>query len=178
MSFANRLPRVPSTLACAIGLALGGNVHAVEPLEQHDIVLLQPGTLIEKRVEGGADAMADYLKRLGEAATAAMRDNPQQIPSAGFIVVALRPEGRAHAWFDFKPALSDKTTAALTRVVESVPPTPVKSGDIVFALRVSVWGAKPPSAYAPAPQEWKDAAKQAGRKLDVDALVDQLWPQK
>jgi len=176
MTFANRFrPAVPA-LACTIALALGGNAHAVEPLEQHDIVLLQPGTLIEKRVDGGADAMADYLKRLGEAATTAMRDNPQQIPSAGFIVVALRPEGKAHAWFDFKPSLSDKTTAALTHAVENVPPTPVKSGDVVFALRVSVWGAKPPSAYAPAPQEWKDAAKQAGHKLDVDALVDQLWP--
>ena len=176
MTIANRFRSAVPALACAIGLALNGNAYAVEPLEQHDIVLLQPGTLIEKRVDGGADAMADYLKRLGEAATTAMRDNPQQIPSAGFIVVALRPEGKTHAWFDFKPSLSEKTTAALSHAVESVPPTPVKSGDVVFALRVSIWGAKPPTAYAPAPQEWKDAAKQAGHKLDVDALVDQLWP--
>ena len=176
MIFANRIRPALLALACAGLLAVGNAAQAVEPLEQHDIVLLQPGTVIEKRVEGGADAMADYLKRLGEAATGALRDNPQQIPSAGFIVVALRPEGKAHAWFDFKPALGDKTIAALTHVVETVPPTPVKNGDIVFALRVSVWGAKPPTAYAPAPQEWKDAAKQAGHKLDVDALVDQLWP--
>jgi hypothetical protein len=149
---------------------------AVEPLEQLDVVLLQPGTLIEKRVDGGADAMADYLKRLGEAATEAMRANPQQIPSAGFIVVAVRPEGKAHAWFDFKPALGEKTTAALSHVVETVPPTPVKSGDVVFALRVSLWGAKPPATVAPAPPEWKEAARQAGHKLDLDTLVDQLWP--
>ena len=176
MTLANRFRCAVAALACALGFVPGGKAYAVEPLEQHDIVLLQPGTVIEKRVDGGADAMADYLKRLGEAATTAMRDNPQQIPSAGFIVVALRPEGRTHAWFDFKPSLSEKTTAALSHAVESVPPTPVKSGDVVFALRVSIWGAKPPTAYAPAPQEWKDAAKQAGHKLDVDALVDQLWP--
>jgi hypothetical protein len=88
----------------------------------------------------------------------------------------VRPQGKAHAWFDFKPALSEKTTAALSRVVETVPPTPVKSGDLVFALRVSLWGARPPASYAPAPPEWKDAAKQAGHKLDLDTLVDQLWP--
>ena len=157
-------------------IALPRPARAVEPLQQLDIVLLQPGTLIEQRVDGGADAMADYLKRLGEAAKEAMRENPQQIPSSGFIVVAVRPGGKTHAWFDFKPALSDKTTAALTHVVETVAPTPVKSGNVVFALRVSLWGARPPEKYAPAPQEWRDAAKQAGHKLELDALVDQLWP--
>jgi len=166
------LPVIAASLVAAFAPPAG----AVEPLEQLDVVLLQPGALIEKRVDGGADAMADYLKRLGEAATEAMRANPQQIPSAGFIVVAVRPEGRTHAWFDFKPALADKTVAALTHVVETVPPTPVKSGDLVFALRVSLWGAKPPATVAPAPQEWKDAAKRAGHKLDLDALVDELWP--
>ena len=48
--------------------------------------------------------------------------------------------------------------------------------EIVFALRVSLWSDKPPTAYAPAPQEWKDAAKAAGRKPDVDTLVDMVWP--
>jgi hypothetical protein len=37
-------------------------------------------------------------------------------------------------------------------------------------------GGKPPPTVAPAPQAWKDAAKQAGHKLDLDTLVDQLWP--
>jgi hypothetical protein len=149
---------------------------AVEPLVQHDVVLLQPGTLIEQRVQGGADAMADYVKRLGAAATATMRVHTTQIPSAGFIVVAVRPGDRTHTWFDFKPALDDATTAALTRAVESTPTMPVKSGEIVFALRVSVWSDKPPKAYAPAPQEWKDAVKGLDRKPDVDALVDRVWP--
>ena len=167
---------LPRLVAAALALAAAHAAFAVEPLRQHDVVLLQKGDLIAQRLDGGTDAMAAYLKTLGTAVTDAMRANPQQIPSAGFIVVALRPEGKTHAWFDFKPSLSEKTTAALSHAVESVPPTPVKSGDVVFALRVSIWGAKPPTAYAPAPQEWKDAAKQAGHKLDVDALVDQLWP--
>ena len=163
----------------ALALLLAGSAvtaQAVEPLVQHDVVLLQAGSIIEQRVEGGANAMADYVRRLGDAATEAVRANPQQIPSAGFIVVAARPAGKAHAWFDFKPPLSAKTTEALTHVVESVPPAPVKSGDVVFALRVSIWSTKPPASYAPSPQEWRDAAKQAGHKLEIEALVDQLWP--
>ena len=48
--------------------------------------------------------------------------------------------------------------------------------EIVFALRVSVWSDKPPKAYAPAPQEWKDASKGMHPKPDVDTLVDMVWP--
>ncbi|MEP6505276.1 MAG: hypothetical protein ABJD97_18220, partial [Betaproteobacteria bacterium] len=129
---------------------------AVEPLVQHDIVLLQAGTIIEQRVTGGADAMAAYLKTLGAAATETLRANPQQIPSAGFIVVAIRPGNQTRTWFDFKPALDAATMAALAHTVETTPTMPVTRGEIVFALRVSIWSDKPPKAYAPAPQEWKD----------------------
>ena len=66
--------------------------------------------------------------------------------------------------------------AALRTRVETTPTMPVKSGQIVFALRVSVWSDKPPTAYAPAPQEWKDATKGMKPKPDVDTLVDMVWP--
>jgi len=150
--------------------------HAVQPLVQHDIVLLQKGELIERRVDGGADAMSAYLKTLGAALTDTMRANPSQIPSAGFIVVAVRPGNQTHTWFDFRPRLSDKTAAALAQAVAATRTMPVKSGDIVFALRVSVWNDKPPTAYAPAPQEWKDATRDMHPKPDVDTLVDMVWP--
>jgi hypothetical protein len=159
-----------------VGLAAAPFAHAVEPLVQHDVVLLEKGDVIEQRVDGGSDAMAAYLKKLGEAATETMRAHPSQIPSAGFIVVALRPGQQTHTWFDFKPALADATMAALTHAVETTPTLAVKSGDIVFALRVSVWSDKPPAAYAPAPQAWKDASRGMHPKPDVDTLVDMVWP--
>jgi hypothetical protein len=169
----SRLVRILASLLA--GLSSTATL-AVEPLVQHDVVLLQRGEIIEQRVEGGADAMADYVKRLGAAATETMRAHPAQIPSAGFLVVAVRPGDRTHAWFDFKPALSPSTAAALTTAVETTPTMPVKSGEIVFALRVSVWSDKPPAAYAPAPQEWKDAVKGMDKKPDVETLVDRVWP--
>jgi hypothetical protein len=160
----------------AFALAAASSAHAVEPLVQHDVVLLEKGELIEQRVDGGSDAMAAYMKTLGQALTDVMRAHPAQLPSAGFIVVAVRPEGRTHAWFDFKPALADTTRAALAQAVESTPPMKVRSREIVFALRVSLWSEKPPKAYAPAPQEWKDASKDMHPKPDVDTLVDMVWP--
>ena len=163
-------------LATLLALAALSNAHAVQPLVQHDVVLLQKGEIIDQRVDGGADAMAAYLKTLGQAETETMRANPSQIPSAGFVVVAVRPGNQTRTWFDFKPALADATMAALRRTVETTPTMTVKSGEIVFALRVSVWSDKPPTAYAPAPQEWKDATKGMKPKPDVDTLVDMVWP--
>jgi hypothetical protein len=140
------------------------------------VVLLQPGDVIEQRVQGGADALADYVRRLGEASARAVKAHPAQIPSAGFIVVAARPGGQVHAWLDFKPALMRETAIDLDKAVQAAAPLSVKSGDVVFALRVGLWGSREPSTHAPAPQEWRDAAAQAGRKLDVEALVDRVWP--
>ena len=167
---------VSRLLALAFVLAAAPAAHAVQPLVQHDVVLLQKGEIIEQRVDGGADAMAAYLKTLGEAEIETMRANPAQIPAAGFIVVAVRPGNQTRTWFDFKPALADATMAALTHTVETTPTMTVKSGEIVFALRVSVWSDKPPAAYAPAPQAWRDAARGMKPKPDVDTLVDMLWP--
>jgi len=160
----------------ALALAFATTAHAVEPLVQHDVVLLQKGDIIEQRVDGGADAMAAYLKALGQAETETMRAHPSQIPSAGFIVVAVRPGNQTRTWFDFKPTLADATMAALRHTVETTPTMAVRSGEIVFALRVSVWSVNPPKAYAPAPQEWRDATQGMKPKPDVDTLVDMLWP--
>ena len=119
---------------------------------------------------------ARKIARHANEYAATMRANPTQIPSAGFIVVAVRPGNQTRTWFDFKPALADATMAALTHAVEATPTMPVKSGQIVFALRVSVWSDKPPAAYAPAPQAWKDATRGMKPKPDVDTLVDMVWP--
>ena len=170
------LRRSIGLVPAVIALMAASPARAVEPLVQHDVVLLEKGEIIEQRVDGGADAMAAYVKKLGEAVTEAMRAHPAQIPSAGFIVVAVRPDNQTHAWFDFKPALAEPTTVALANAVRNTPAMAVKSREIVFALRVSVWSDKPPKAYAPAPQEWKDATQGMHPKPDIDTLVDMVWP--
>jgi len=90
--------------------------------------------------------------------------------------VAVRPGNQTRTWFDFKPPLAEATMAALRHTVETTPTMPVKSGEIVFALRVSLWSVNPPRAYAPAPQEWRDATQGMKPKPDIDTLVDMLWP--
>jgi len=177
MPISRPTPLLPTRLlAATLALVASAAAPAVQPLVQHDVVLLQKGEIIAQRVDGGADAMAAYLRTLGEAEVETMRAHPSQIPAAGFIVVAVRPGNQTHTWFDFKPALSDATMDALTHTVEATPTMPVKTGQIIFALRVSVWSDKPPQAYAPAPQAWRDAVKGVTPKPDVDTLVDRVWP--
>jgi hypothetical protein len=170
----------PRRLARAVALAtLGGaatTAGAVEPLRQLDVVLLEPGAVIEQRVDGGADGLADYIGRLGAAAADTMRAHPRQLPDAGFIVVAARPGGQARTWFDFAVPLQPETAAALAEAIEAVRPTPVSRDEIVFALKVSLWGGRPDAKVAPVPPEWREAGRQAGRRLGVDELVDRLWP--
>ena len=148
---------------------------AVEPLTQHDVVLLQPGTVLERRVDDAA--LAAWLQRVGAAATASLKAHPQQVPTAGFLALAVRPGGRLKAWTDFKPALAADTETALLQAVDAVPPVSVTGGVVVVGLRVSVWGARPPERHAPAPDAWREAARRAGHPLPLDELIDVVWPE-
>jgi hypothetical protein len=168
--------RLAAALALATLAVAAAPARAVEPLRQLDIVLLEPGAVIEQRVDGGADGLADYVRRLGAAAAETMRAHSRQLPDAGFIVVALRAGGQSRTWFDFATPLMPETAAALSEAVAAVQPTPVARDEIVFALRVSLWGGRPDAKVAPVPPEWREAGRQAGRRLTVDELVDRLWP--
>jgi hypothetical protein len=164
-------------LAAAVSapvLVAAPGARAVEPMTQHDVVLIQPGAVLERRIS--QDVLAAWVTAIGNSAAASLRDHPRQIPTAGFIVVVAKPGGRARTWFDFKPALAKDTEAGLAQAMAALPVPPVQEGPVVASLRVSVWGAKPPAGHAPAPEEWKAAAKQAGRTLPIDELIQAVWP--
>ncbi len=172
---ASRCLRAAGLLLLTSALALPtGPAAAVEPLRQHDLVLLQSGAVLERRVDN--DAFAAYTRALGAAADDVVRAHPRQLPTAGFLVVVARPGGGTHAWLDFKPPLAEDTEQALTRSLEAVTPMAVKEGPVVVALRVSVWGAREPAAHAPAPEAWRAAGKRAGHPLPLDQLIDEVWP--
>jgi hypothetical protein len=155
-------------------LALAPPARAVEPLTQHDVVLLQPGPVLERRVN--ADALAAWVRTVGAAATASMREHPAQLPTAGFIALVVKPGGRLRTWYDFRPPLAAETETALTQALAALPVIAVTDGPVVIGLRVSVWGAREPATHAPAPAAWRDAAKRAGHALPLDELIEAVWP--
>jgi len=139
------------------------------------VVLLQPSSLLEQRV-AGVDALADYIRAIEAAARDVVRANPAARPAAGFIVVAVRPGRRSKAWLDFDtPPAFDISRQLVGRIV-AVPPLDANGGPVVFALKVALWGGFESARIAPAPVEWKAATQAAGHTLEVDALLDRIWP--
>lgn len=149
-------------------------VMAADAVTNLGVVLLQHGDVIQQRVQS-VDALAEYVRKVEVAAATALQLEFQRKPAGGFIVVAVRPDGKSKSWLDFEPEMPGATQAALRKSIEKVPPLEVKSGVVVFAIKVSVWGGKSPSRFAPAPSEWKAQAQRAGKTLEVSELVELVW---
>jgi hypothetical protein len=150
-------------------------VRAAEPFTKHNVVLLQSSALLEARVSS-VDAMAAYIRAVEAAAAQAVRASASQRPAAGFIVIAVRPGPHARVWLDFDaPPPSFDTGRALVSHIGAVKPFEVRDGPVVFALKVGLWDAFESTRMAPSPAEWKAATRKAGRQLEIDALIEQVW---
>ena len=164
-------------LLALVGLSLCSAPPAVasEPpaYQTRSILLLQPEPLIAARVNS-ADELAGYLLALGEAAAAALAsENPA--PAGGFLVAAVRPGQQARIWLDLQPALPGETAARLTAALQAVEPMAVRRGTVLLALNASLWGGVGSTEH-PHPAEWRVAAQERSGPIDVEQLVDQVWP--
>ncbi|MBE7420493.1 MAG: hypothetical protein HS128_22575 [Ideonella sp.] len=139
------------------------------------VVLLQPSSLLEQRV-AGVDALADYIRAVEVAVREVVHANPSARPAAGFIVVAVRPGRHSKAWLDFDTPPAFDISRQLVARIGAVPPLDAHGGPVVFALKVALWGGFESARIAPAPAEWKAATHAAGHALEVDALIDRIWP--
>lgn len=139
------------------------------------IVLLQPEEVLRARVKDAAE-LARYIKAIEGAATAALEAAFQRRPNGAFVVVALRSGRRSRVWLDLESPMPPATQAALQSALEALPVPEVEGGVVVFAIKASLWGGRPPTRPGPAPASWREQAAAAGRKLEVGELVDLLWP--
>ncbi|EHR69591.1 hypothetical protein BurJ1DRAFT_0710 [Burkholderiales bacterium JOSHI_001] len=163
------------TFSLATGLAFTPwPSHGAEPLVNAGVVLLQPESVLQSRVKDAAE-FAAYMQQVEGAAAQALKAAFQRKPVGGFIVLALRPERKCKVWLDLDGELPAPTRNAVVQNIEALAAPQVQDGLVVFALKASFWGGRPPTRVAPAPAEWKAAAEQAGSKLAVEALVDRLW---
>ena len=147
---------------------------AAEPFTNAAIVLLQPEEMIQARIKSEAE-LARYMKNIEAAASATMQGMFQRKPVGGFVVVALKPPGKSKVWLDLDTSMPEATQAALRGAIESLPVPQVQGGIVVFALKASFRGGRPPTRGAPAPAEWKAEAARHAEKLEVGALVERVW---
>jgi hypothetical protein len=92
----------------------------------------------------------------------------------GFIVLALRPDGQRRVWLDMDALLDLSLRSELLARIGAVPAFEVRDGPVVFALRVTLWGGRPPRRAAPVPPEWR-AATAGQPPLPLDELLQRLW---
>ena len=148
---------------------------AAEPITKHGVVLLQSSTLLEERV-ASIDAMAEYVRAVEAAARDGVLASPSKRPAAGFIVVAVKPGERARVWLDFDAPPNFQTSRQIVTKVGALKPYEARKGPVVFALKVGLWDAFESKRVAPSPPEWKAATEKVGRQLELDQLVDTVWP--
>ncbi len=152
---------------------------AATPYQMQNVMLLQPDFVLSNRLNSPLD-LANYIKSIGTAAETALSGASagSSTPSAGFIVMAVRPGGMSKVWFDFSPVLPPSLETQLRGSLQKVVPFSVKNGVVVFAISASLWGAAPTSQQGPRIAEWQQAVKQAGRPLEIDDILDRVWPLK
>lgn len=161
-----------------VALMFAGAAGAAPPVHPayrtNSLLMLQPEPVLRARVSS-VENMAAYIRALQGAAGTVLAREPASTPSNGYLLVAVRPDGRSKLWFDFKPALPAQTQERLRASLEAVRPFQPKGGVVVFALNTSLWGAREPQ-FKPAPAEWTQAAQRAGGSLETGALIDRIWP--
>lgn len=165
-----------SILLCLAAL-LSHSAFATELCHIENVVLLQSVPVTQQRL-GDPQVLADYVDSIANAADKSLADEAAPSPASGFIVLAVRPGGRSKAWLDLSPALSPALETRLKSALEKVVPFSAKNNVVVFAIKVSLWGAKASERIKPAPIEWKNAAKGSKGPIEIGALIERVWPEE
>ena len=166
---------LPAWPLLALGLLASGAAPATEAFHTDGVTLLQPDWLLRERIPD-VEAFSHYLQAIEQAANAALAAEKTPHPGAGFVVVAVRTGGHAKSWLDLQPGLPADVDARLRAAVEAVPPCEIHDGVVVFALNASLWGV-PATSGLPVPKEWTAALKAPDESIDIDTLVERVWPE-
>lgn len=161
-------------LVVLLAILFSGSAFAAKPYTMQGVVLLQPESVLRARVKV-AD-LSSYIQAVTDTAEKSLADTSKAVPTAGFIVIAVRPGGQSKVWLDFSPKLPVAAAARLRFSLEKVPPFPVKEDVVVFALKSSFWGAAPTVREMPSPTEWNEAAKSLKNPIEIGELVERAWP--
>jgi hypothetical protein len=145
------------------------SVQGAELLTMYRVVLLQPDAVFQERVSS-ADVLAAYIKSVESVINSSLKHNEQKTPTAGFIVIAIRPGQQSNAWLDFDAPLPDTITSEIVTKIRAIMPVRVKDGPIVFAVKVGLWGGKESPRPLPQPKEWKSVAL-----IDTEEIIDKVW---
>lgn len=162
------------TVIALLGILASDAAFAAEPYRVQNLMLLQPDFVLSERVQ--VEDLSRYIKSVNSAAQTSLAAAARPTPSAGFIVVAVRPGRQSKVWLDFSPALPVAAATALRASLEQVEPFEAENGVVVFAINSTLWGAAATERQGPSPAEWQEAMKDMDGAMEIGELVDRVWP--
>ncbi|MGB4812029.1 MAG: hypothetical protein WBP13_06065 [Methylophilaceae bacterium] len=120
------------------------------------IYLMQDKNLILGKMDG-VDEMGRYVKEVERS----INKEIAALPAAktwGFIVIAVRDDGKIKAWLDTDDKVPADVAKAMVSIAETTKAFAVKKGAVIFSLGFATDGAELPVDKVPFPNEWKQVA--------------------
>lgn len=145
----------------------------VEPAFRLEAVILgyQPDAVLADRLAGQKPAFNAYVSRIEARLAATLADHPTLKFSAA-LVIALKPDGDAHAWLVSRSPIPANLATALTTDATTETPFPVQGGRMAFAIVFNAYGGGKPvtdkTHPIPIPPAWHQPSAPA---LDQDGPV-------
>lgn len=140
------------------------------------IKYMQPKEAMEERLDS-VDGIAEYIKKV----EVDINKKISEIPSTqtwGFLVVAVRNDGKIKAWMDSDAEVSPEISKSMIDVIQNTKAFPVNKGAIVFAIGFDIGDVGLPPYTMPFPNEWKKVAGCTNEdcdKKDIEEIVLKSW---
>ncbi|MEQ1599089.1 MAG: hypothetical protein ABL880_06960 [Methylotenera sp.] len=150
-------------------LPLAGNAANAEYLK---VILMQPKPVMMAKMDG-IDGLDQYVKAVEVNINKKIAELPPA-PAWGFLVIAVREDGKIKAWVDTDDNISPVISNAMIEVAESTKSFSVKTGAVVFALGFGVDDAGLPVEKMPFPVEWKkisNCTNEDCMQIDTEAVA-------
>lgn len=140
------------------------------------IFLMQPKEVMLEKLNG-VDDMDRYVKEVERGINTKISSLPEQ-QAWGFLVMAVREDGKVKAWLDTDDAVPTDVANAMLNVAQNTKAFTVKNGAAIFSLGFALDGADLPVDKRPFPTEWKDIAKCTNEdcaEKNVEEIVLKSW---
>lgn len=141
------------------------------------IYMMQPKNTILEKING-VDDMDRYVKEVEVNINKKLAEITPSSTAWGFLVIAVRHDGKIKAWVDTDDAVSPAVANAMVSVAEGTKAFAVKTGAAIFALGFAVDSADLPINKMPFPNEWKKVAQcnnEDCKEHDAEAIVLKSW---
>ncbi|NOS97774.1 MAG: hypothetical protein HOP25_04810 [Methylotenera sp.] len=141
------------------------------------IYLMQDKKIILEKING-VDDLDRYVKEVEVNINKKLAEITPAATSWGFLVIAVRDDGKIKAWLDTDDAVPPAVASAMISVAESTKAFNVKTGAAIFALGFGVDGADLPIDKMPFPNEWKKVAScdnEDCKEKNAEEIVLKSW---